>query len=131
MRPIWLLLCGVMLASGAQEPQFPNPEPKSESDDRLPNGKSQKDAIAKEEYEKSVQDARELVKLAENLQADLEKNDRFVVSVPDIRKTEDIEKLGEADQGAVEAVLKVRAKWIATVGSSKAVNDNSERGCTR
>jgi len=102
MRPIWLLLCGVMLASGAQAPQFPNPEPKTETDDRLPNGKSQKDAIAKEEYEKSVQDARELVKLAENLQADLEKNDRFVVSVPDIRKTEDIEKLARRIRGRLK-----------------------------
>ncbi len=102
MRPIWLLLWFVMLASGAQEPQIPNPLPKTDTDDRLPNGKSQKDAIAKEEYEKSVQDARELVKLAEGLQADLEKNERYVVSVPDIRKTEDIEKLARRIRGRLK-----------------------------
>ena len=42
-----------------------------------------------------LEDARELVKLAEGLQLELEKNDRYVVSLSEIRKTEDIEKLAK------------------------------------
>ncbi len=102
MRLILLLVGFAVLMAGPQAPQLPDLTPKSDADDRLPNGKSQKDAIAKEEYEKSLQDARDLVKLAEDLQADLEKNDRYVVSVPDIRKTEDIEKLAKRIRGRLK-----------------------------
>ena len=62
---------------------------------RLPNGKSQRDAIAKAAYEKSLQDAADLVRLSEDLRTDIEKNKAFVVSVPAIKKTEEIEKLAK------------------------------------
>jgi hypothetical protein len=62
---------------------------------RLPNGKSQMEAIVKAEHEDSLKDAAELVKLAEDLKAELEKNDRHVVSVKSVRQTEDIEKLAK------------------------------------
>lgn len=100
MRPILFVVLCMMLTSAGQPPPLPPvPAPKTEPEDRLPNGKSQKDAIAKEDYEKSLEDARELVKLAEGLETDLEKNDRFVVSVSEIRKTEDIEKLAKRIRG--------------------------------
>lgn len=96
-----VLLFGALAC--AQEPQQPPiPVPRNEPEGRLPNGKSQKDAIAKEDYAKSLEDARELVKLAQELQADLEKNDRFVVSIADIRKTEDIEKLAKRIRGRMK-----------------------------
>ena len=60
---------------------------------RLPNGKSQRDAILKAEHEKSLKDAAELLTLAEELKAELEKNDRHVVSVSSLRTTEEIERL--------------------------------------
>jgi len=55
--------------------------------------------MAKEDYRKSVEDARELVKLAESLESELEKNDQYVVSLGAIRKTEDIEKLSKRIRG--------------------------------
>ena len=62
---------------------------------KLPNGKSQQDEILKADFQKTLQDAAELVKLAEQLQDDLIKNDRHVLSIATLKKTEDIEKLAK------------------------------------
>ena len=60
---------------------------------RLPNGKSQQEEILKADYEKTLQDAAQLVKLSEELQDDLIKDDRHVLSLASLKKAEDIEKL--------------------------------------
>lgn len=66
----------------------------SEQDDvKLPNGKSQRDEILKAEREQNIKDAARLVAMAEELKDDLEKNDRFVLSLSTLKKTDDIEKL--------------------------------------
>lgn len=62
---------------------------------RLPNGKSQQEEILKAEHGKSLKDAAELIELAEQLKQDLEKNDRHVLSVSTLKKTEEIEKLAK------------------------------------
>jgi hypothetical protein len=62
---------------------------------RLPNGKLQSDEILKAEYEANVKDAAELADLATQLKLDLEKNDRFVLSMATLKKTDDIEKLAK------------------------------------
>jgi hypothetical protein len=63
------------------------------SDPRLPSGKSQKDAIATADYEKNIKDARELIDVARSFELDLEKEDRFVLSVATLKKLDDIEKI--------------------------------------
>ena len=70
-------------------------EPPSTGDTRLPNGKSQQEEILKAEHEKSLKDAAALIDLAEQLKADLEKNDRYVLSLATLKKTEEIEKLAK------------------------------------
>ncbi len=67
--------------------------PEEEQDVTLPSGKSQRDEILKAEREQNLKDAAQLVEMAEQLKADLEKNDRFVLSMATIKKTDDIEKL--------------------------------------
>jgi hypothetical protein len=69
--------------------------PSAPQDTRLPNGKLQSDEILKSEHEASLRDAAELADLAEQLKIDLEKNDRYVVSMGTIKKTDDIEKLAK------------------------------------
>src|SRR5580765_5891904 len=64
-------------------------------DVKLPNGKSQRDEILKAEHEQNLKDAAELAELAEQLKIDLEKNDRFVLSMATLKKTDDIEKLAK------------------------------------
>ena len=59
----------------------------------MPDGKSQKEEILKAEHRQNLKDAAELADLAEQLKADLEKNDRYILSVATLKKTDDIEKL--------------------------------------
>jgi hypothetical protein len=47
-------------------------------------------------------DARDLVKTAQELQSELEKNNRYVVSISEIRKTEEIEKLAKRIRGRLK-----------------------------
>jgi len=80
MRLPTLLTLALALAMFAQQPPNPPRHPQtgdSEEDVRLPNGKLQKDEILKADFEKSLQDARELSKLADELKTDLEKNRRY------------------------------------------------------
>jgi hypothetical protein len=69
--------------------------PKSDEPVRLPNGKLQRDEIIKADHERSIKDAGELLKLAEDLKIELEKNDAHVLSVGAVKKTEEIEKLAK------------------------------------
>jgi hypothetical protein len=73
-------------------PQVVDPDAQNQ-DVKLPNGKSQRDEILKAEHEENLKDAARLVELSQNLKADLEKSDTFVLSMGTIKKTDDIEKL--------------------------------------
>lgn len=72
-------------------PLFPGP-----ADDgtpvRLPNGTLQRDAIVKSEYAKNVKDARDLIDQAKSFEEDLEKNDRYVLSISSLKKLDEMEK---------------------------------------
>jgi hypothetical protein len=86
MRGIVILMAAALLwGTQIRPPEEP----------RLPDGKSQQEAILKAEHEKSLKDAAELLALSEELKAELEKNDRHVVSVSSLRKTEEIERLAK------------------------------------
>ena len=61
--------------------------------------KSQKEAIVKADHKKNLDDATALLKLADDLKADLEKQDPYVISVKNIKQTEDIEKLAKNIHG--------------------------------
>jgi hypothetical protein len=81
----------------AQEPgELPTQTPApsvDRADVRLPSGKSQRDEILKAEHEQNIKDAAKLVEMADDLKQTLEKEDRFVLSLSTVKKTEDIEKL--------------------------------------
>ncbi len=51
--------------------------------------------LLKAEHKKSLEEAGKLLKLAEDLKIELEKNDRHVLSIGAIKKTEEIEKLAK------------------------------------
>ena len=96
MRTRILLALALALVISAQPPPGrPRPEEESSEDARLPNGKLQRDEILKAEFQKTLDDARELSKLADELKLALEKNDRYVLSITTLKKTEDIEKLAK------------------------------------
>lgn len=89
-----LTLTAVSPAALQQDTVSPPPE-----DVKLPNGKSQRDELLKAEREENLRDAAKLVEMAEGLKADLEKSDRFVLSIDTLKKTDDIEKLVKKIRG--------------------------------
>ena len=64
-----------------------------QEDPKLPNGKSQRDEILKAERDDNIRDAAKLIEMSSALKVDLEKSDKFVLSLDTLKKTDDIEKL--------------------------------------
>ena len=100
MKP-WLRRCALMLAFAAvscfavaQRGETRSQSPtEDETGVRLPNGKVQRDEILKADHEQNLKDAAQLADLAEQLKQELEKNDRYVLSLSTLKKTDEIEKL--------------------------------------
>ena len=92
-RCVLALLCAGLFTGAL--PQRGGGPPQPDSDQRLPNGKLQRDEILKAELAANIKDAAELAELADQLKVDLEKNDRFVLSMATLKKTDDIEKLAK------------------------------------
>jgi len=82
--------------------QVPRPEPEPPPPLTLPNGKLQSDEILKAELAANLRDAAHLVQLSQQLREDLEKSGRFVFSLADRKKTEDIEKLARSIRTRME-----------------------------
>jgi hypothetical protein len=90
------LLLFLSLAVTAQAPlDRPVPTPEPPGDIRLPNGKLQRDEILKADYQKTLDDARALSKLTDELKRDLEKSDYNVLSVGTLKKIDDIDRLAK------------------------------------
>ncbi len=93
MKPRVLLLPALLAMSLGQElPRAPTAGVDPERP-RVPGGKSQFEALLKADHARSLEDAGELMKVAEELKIELERNDRHVLSMAAIKKTERIEKL--------------------------------------
>lgn len=94
-RGTFLLSLVVTLGLAQGPPDEPLSVPASPPDVRLPNGKSQRDEILKAEHQENLKDAAKLADLAQDLKESLEKDDRYVLSLSTLKKTEDIEKLAK------------------------------------
>ena len=88
-----LAVCLLTIAAPGQRGGGQSSPDQEEQDVKLPNGKSQRDELLKAEHADNIRDATKLVELAEDLKADITKNDRFVLSMATLKKTDDIEKL--------------------------------------
>jgi hypothetical protein len=92
--------------AGALQEQVPDERrprlPELEDDPRLPDGKSQKNAIAKEQHEQALKDADQLVAMAQDLRDQIKQAGTFVVPLSSIKKTEDIEKLARRLRGRLK-----------------------------
>ena len=75
---------------------------KQEEPARLPDGRSQNEEILKADHERNLKDAGELLRLAEELKMELEKNDRHVLSLGMLKKTEEIEKISKRLRGRMK-----------------------------
>ena len=100
-------LIAASLAAGKQQ-EPPNQDqhvpvpPNPDEDRKLPDGKSQNNAIAKEAHEQALKDASNLVTVAEQLRDELQKAGSYVVPVSSLKKTEEIEKLARRIRGRLK-----------------------------
>ena len=89
-----------------QEEQLPDARrpklPELDDDPRLPDGKSQKNAIAKEQHEQALKDADQLVAMAQDLRDEIKQAGTFVVPLSSVKKTEEIEKLAKRIRGRLK-----------------------------
>ena len=90
---IMLFAALALCAQIEQQPQPSFPPEGPPHDIRLPNGKSQRQEMLKADYKKTLEDARQLSKLADELKTGLEKNDYNVLSLDTLKKTDEIDKL--------------------------------------
>jgi hypothetical protein len=93
-----------LLAAGVVRAQTLTPQIIHGDDDtsrRLPNGKLQTDAILKSEYDQNVKDAQKLESLAKSIEAELDDNDEYVLSLGMLKKLEDIEKISKRMQSRI------------------------------
>lgn len=100
------LIAPALLAGNSQDQQqqdrnLPLP-PNPDEDRKLPNGKSQKDAIAKEQHEQALKDTADLIAVAQQLRDELQKAGDYVVPVASVKKTEEIEKLARRIRGRLK-----------------------------
>jgi hypothetical protein len=102
---IWNLLASAALFGQAPDQQEDRrvPIPPNPSEDvKLPNGKSQKDAIAKEEHRQALKDTNDLIAVAQQLRDELQKSGEHVISVSSVKKTEEIERLARRIRGRLK-----------------------------
>ena len=91
------------LSYNPQDQQRPLPVPPNPDEDtKLPNGKSQKNEIAKQAHEQALKDAGDLVTAAQQLRDELQKSGNYVVSMSSVKKTEEIEKLARRIRGRLK-----------------------------
>ena len=95
------------LAAAQDQSQQPAPTPQlpplnPNEDQRLPNGKSQKNEIAKEEHKQALKDTDELIAVAQQLKEELQKAGDYVVPMSSVKKTEEIEKLARKIRGRLK-----------------------------
>ncbi len=95
MRKCQIFLSVLLLLVCLLAAQNPPGRPERDQPPRLPDGRLQSEEILKADHKASLKDAGELLRLAEELKIELEKNDRHILSVQLIKKTEDIEKLAK------------------------------------
>jgi len=88
-------LLALALAPRVAPQVHPPHGPPTGDEAKLPDGKSQQDEILKADHERDLKDVAQMIDLAEQLKAELEKNDRHVLSISSLKKTEEIEKLAK------------------------------------
>lgn len=59
---------------------------------RLPDGRSQTEAMLKEDHKRNMADLQKMKDLIVEVEKELEKNDRHVLSMDNLRKLEELEK---------------------------------------
>lgn len=101
MKRLVLASTLAFLGLAQQPPVIPQP-PGTPPDVTLLNGKSQRDEILKLDHKKNVEDSAAMVKLAEQVSEEFEKDDAYVVSLKTLKKLDEIERLTKNIRGRLK-----------------------------
>jgi hypothetical protein len=71
---------------------------------KLPNGRSQKQAIIEAEHKQSLADAQKLADLSAEVQIELQKGDANIVSLKMLKQLEEIERLAKRIHGRLNKI---------------------------
>ena len=101
-RTLYFLVFGAMLAAQLPPgtPEIPNPNAPNIL--RTPDGRNRTEMILKADHEASLKDLEGIRKLTEEVKAEMEKHDRHVLSVGNLKKLEEIEKLAKRVRGRMK-----------------------------
>jgi hypothetical protein len=92
------LACGLASPARAQsdaQQRLPGITQQEPDQRRLPDGRLQRDEMLKADHMANIRDMAEIEKMAAEIRAELEKNDRHVLSVLHLKKLEEIQKLSK------------------------------------
>lgn len=94
----------LMISCAALGGQAPDPQirHRDDRDLKLPSGKSQKDEILKADHAKNIEDAQRIAELGEELKKEFEKTSHFVLSVADLKRLDEIEKMTKRIRGRLK-----------------------------
>ena len=104
-RAVLLLLFTVFAANSQYDHQPGNAPPSpfgSPPDAKLPNGKSQLEAILKQDHERDLKDAAQLSELAQSFEEDVRRQDSHVLALGSLKKLEEIGKLAHRIQARMK-----------------------------
>ncbi len=100
-----LALLGGLLPAAAQLPFPRDPRDRArQEEDRLPDGRSRRLALLKADHEKSLEDVREIIKIAEELEHELTEKTAHVLSLEAIEKAGEIEDLSKGLQKRLKRI---------------------------
>jgi len=69
---------------------------------KLPDGRDQTEAILKDDHQRNLKDAAEMLKLVEEIRKEMERDDRHVLSLGVLKKLEEIEKISRRIRGRLK-----------------------------
>ncbi len=96
--PAFLAARLLQAQSIAHQDQMPVPGV-APDDVRLPNGKLQRDAILKADYDQNLKDARALIDMTKSFELDLEKSDASILSLGLLKRLDDIDRVTKRIRG--------------------------------
>ena len=97
-----LLFLAISSAGVTAQVGGPPTQRADERDMKLPSGKSQKDEILKADHTKNIEDAQRIAELGEELKKVFEKTSHFVLSVSDLKRLDEIEKMTKRIRGRLK-----------------------------
>ena len=97
-----LLILAMFCAGVTAQVGGPPPGRPDDRDMKLPSGKSQKDEILKADHAKNIEDAQRIAELGEELKKEFEKTSHFVLSVADLKRLDEIDKMTKRIRGRLK-----------------------------